>query len=160
MKKLFGLLFFVLTISSFAQEIVPVVTDTIGNSQKPVTYIALGSRTTQILDSLVIQIVYTGEIDIDRLIVTKGALTTVGANPSSTTFEAVGSPDTTTLTVDEAAAGIAAGVYSAVSTGLNDLDGFDAVKISIESGASGNDSSDPNKYYIKLFKYYRPSKSY
>ena len=160
MKKIFLVLFLAISISSFAQEIVTVKSDTLGNSQKPIVYVGVGSKFDQVLDSIAIQIVYTGEIDVDRLIITKGGATTVGANLSSTTFEAIATPDTTSLSINEDSAGVAAGVYTATSTGLNVLDGYDAIKISLESASSGNDSSDPNKYLIKLFKYYRSSKNY
>lgn len=160
MKKIFLVLFLAISVSSFAQEIVTLTSGTIANSAKPVVYVGIGSKYDQILDSIAIQIVYTGEIDIDKLIITKGGATTVGANLSSTTFEAIATPDTTTLTINEDSAGIAAGVYTATSTGLNNLEGYDAIKISLEAASSGNDATDPNKYLIKLFKYYRSSKNY
>lgn len=67
---------------------------------------------------------------------------------------AVATPDTTTLTIDNAASTTTGAVYTASSTGLNSLDGYDVFKIVFVAASSGNDATDPNKIRVIAEKHF------
>lgn len=89
-------------------------------------------------DSIEIQLNSTGEIDLDQLIVTKGFY--IGG-----TFYAVATPDTTTLTIDNAVGVITVVISKPVTNGCTDLEYYNAVKVVVNAAAAGNDATDPNK---------------
>lgn len=145
MKKLFVVLLLFAGVVS-AQQWETVLNDTCGNSQSKTIYVSLLKNTIFKVDSIAIAAGYTGEIDVDQLIVTKGIWT-------GSAFIAVATPDTTTLTINNAASTTTGGVYSSSSTGLNSLEGYSGVKIVFVSASSGNDSTDPNKLRVQIAKY-------
>lgn len=89
-------------------------------------------------DSIEIQLNSTGEIDLDQLIVTKGFYL-------GSTFYAVATPDTTTLTIDNAAATITVVISKPVTNGCTDLEYYNAVRVVVKAAATGNNATDPNK---------------
>lgn len=153
MKKLLFLFVLLFAFASYAQVSEVVYDATIANSASATIYIVKPSNGNQELDSVDLRVVYTGEIDIDQLVVTKGILkSNVGGIANN--FLAVATPDTTTLTVDNAAATTTGAVYTASSTGLNSVDGYDVFKIVFTAGSAGNDATDPNKIRVTAEKHF------
>jgi len=145
MKKILIALF-VFASLSYGQVIETLGSVTVADSATKTFVLPLGSNQTYKVDSISIQGIFTGEIDIDELVVTKGTLV-------SGTFVAIATPDTTVLTIDNAASTTTAAIYTATSTGLNSLEGVDAISIKYKAGSSGNDATDPNALKVKVFKY-------
>lgn len=143
MKKLL-VIFLLLATLTQAQTWSTVFNGTVANSASKTMYALLDNEPFR-LDSIKIQAIYTGEIDLDKLIVTKGAW-------DGTTFTAVSTPDTTTLTIDNAAATITAASYTAASTGLTAFT-CNAVKIVFVAGSAGNVATT-DKLYVKVGKFY------
>lgn len=131
---------------SYGQVIETLGSVTVANSATKTFVIPLQSNQTFKVDSVSLQALFTGEIDIDELVVTKGTL-------NSGTFVALATPDTTVLTIDNAASTTTAAIYTATSTGLNSLEGVDAIQIKFKAGSAGNDATDPNALKVKSFKY-------
>jgi len=148
MKKLAVLFVLLFSISLFGQEVTKnIFAGTVANSAAKTFYVSLVTGTPiQKVDSVTLQAIYTGEIDIDQMIVTKGVM-------YGNTFYAVATPDTTTLTIDNAAAATTAAVYSASSTGLSSLEGYDTARIVVTAGSAGNDATDPNSMVFRAIKY-------
>lgn len=136
MKKVIVFLLLFASIA-FAQEKILLANSTLANSGSVTTYYTIKSDKSFVVDSIALSVLYTGEIDVDQLIVTKGLW-------NGTTFVAVATPDTTTLSIDNAASTTTGAVYTATSTGLNSLEGYDAIKIVFNAGSAGNDATDPN----------------
>lgn len=122
---------------------------TVANSSKKVAYLydLSGSDLKLTTDSVSFKLIASGEIDLDRFIVTPGIL-------YNDTFYATGSADTTTLTIDNAASVTTAVIEKAITTGSNDLEGVEVLKVSVEAAASGNDASDPNALYLYALRHY------
>lgn len=162
MKKIFVLLaLLVFALPSFAQKIDKVFEGTVANSATKTVYLNLDDAPGQRLDSIKVLLTYVGEIDLDLLTTTLGSFKGTGLRSSD--FVAIATPDSTTLTVDVAAAGTggvrwgAAGLALATSN-LHSTGGFDALKISVVAGSSGNDATDPNKLIIRTIRYYTAMK--
>lgn len=152
MKKVLALVL-LFALVTFGQEITTnIFSGTVANSAAKTFYVKLiTGNTTQKVDSVELQGIYTGEIDIDQMIVTKGVM-------YNNTFYAVATPDTTTLTIDNAASTTTAAVYSASSTGLNSLTGYDTARIVVTAGSGGNDATDPNALIFRAIKYLSATK--
>jgi hypothetical protein len=142
MRKLF-VLFLLFTLPLFAQAEEIIINTTVANDASSTGYITIPSNADMTVDSIDLQGIFTGEIDIDKLIVTKGILKSSKGGLTAN-FLAVATPDTTTLTIDNAAAATTGAVYTAASTGLNSLGGYNVIKIVFIAGSSGNDATDPN----------------
>lgn len=153
MKKLIIAFVFLFTISIFGQEVTKnLFSGTVANSATKTFYVSLVTgNPVQKIDSIALQGIYTGEIDIDEMVVTKGIM-------YNNTFYAIATPDTTVLTIDNAAASTTAAVYSASSTGLNSLEGYDTARIIIKAGGAGNDATDPNALVFRAVKYLSATK--
>lgn len=162
MKKIFVVLaLIVLTLPTFAQKIDKVFEGTVANSATKTAYLDLSDAPGQRLDSIKISLTYVGEIDLDQLIVTLG--TFKGTGLKSSDFIATVTPDTTTLSVDVAAAGTGGVKYGASTLSLAvanvaSAGGVDALKIAVVAGSSGNDATDPNKLIIRTYRYYTAMK--
>lgn len=150
MKKILVLILLLAGIVS-AQKVDVIANSTIANSASVTAYIDLSGETTSIIDSIALQGIYTGEIDVDKLIVTKGGW-------KGNTFVAIATPDTTVLTVDNAASAVTGSAYTSNSLGLDSLEGYDAVKVVVVAGGSGNDATDPNAVLIKKIVFRRPAR--
>ena len=144
MKKIL-VIFLLLAGVVSAQTWQTVFDGTVANSASKTTYVFLDNEPFR-LDSVKIQATYTGEIDIDKLIVTKGSW-------NGSVFTGIATPDTTTLTVDNAAAAVTAASYTAASTALTAFTS-NAIKIVFISGSAGNDATDPNRLHVKVGKFY------
>ena len=154
MKKL-ALIVLVLLFSTslFAQKIQFLNEVTVANSATKPFYIPINDIEGQRLDSVKVVFTATGEIDLDALIATKG-YRKASVGDFSTNFVAGATPDTTTLSVDNAAGVTTALSYAASTTGLTALAPYDVIKISFVAGSSGNDATDPNKLFVRIIKYY------
>lgn len=144
MKKIFALVLMV-SLVSFAQI---VQKGTVADSASKTFYFDVDSD----VDSVSLYGIFTGEIDVDTLIVTKG-LKTDGNRASSSNFVAVATPDTTILTVNNAAGVTTGVVWDGASTGLNALEGYNAFKVVIIAASAGNDATDPNELVLGVIKY-------
>ena len=149
MRKILALVALVFLFASFgyAQKSEIIYTDTTSNSEQEDITIILPDG----CDSIAIACLYTGEIDMDRLIITKGLMNDGGAG-----YVAVSTADTTTLTVNNAASTTTGQVFDNTSeaNGLSDLRGYDAVFLRFEAAAAGNDATDPNELLVKVTYYY------
>jgi len=153
MKRLLVLVFVLFSVSLYAQKIEFMNEVTVANSATKNFYISINNKESARLDSIQIAFTATGEIDLDRLICTKGGvIKSIGDN--SAKFIAVATPDTTTLSVDNAAGVTTYVGYKAATTSLTALAQYDMVKISFEAAASGCDATDPNKLYVRIIPYY------
>jgi len=153
MKRLLVLIFVLFSVSLYAQKIEFMNEVTVANSAIKTFYVPINNKESARLDSIQIAFTATGEIDLDRLICTKGGVNaSIGANSSR--FTAVATPDTTTLSVDNAAGVTTYVSYKAATIALTALAQYDMVKISFEAAASGCDATDPNKLYVRIIPYY------
>lgn len=163
MKKLI-LIMALLASVTFSQEWVQAYSDTVANSTKDTIFVRLESSYSYKTDSVSISAIFLGEIDVDRLIVQKGVWNKDGDDTpdqalfGADKFLAIGTPDTTTLTVNNAAAAYTAGAYTPYSTGLSDLRGANIVRVIFEAASSGNDATDPNELRVFIAKYYTAMK--
>lgn len=146
MKKLFLFLFLFVGVIS-AQNYVTIYDSVASNSGSRTSYIYLPSSSVFKVDSIGLQIIYEGEIDVDKLIVTKGTRDGDG------TFVAIATPDSTTITVNNAAATNTAESYTPTSLSLIDLRNIDWIRVVVQPASSGNDATDPNRLWVKAFRY-------
>lgn len=129
-----------------------IIDDTVSNSMNETGYLVFESG--KIVDSVQFIVYGSGELDVDRLILTK-AFTfeyTPGNYLKKNYSTAAG--DTTTLTTNLDSA-VTIVTYAVTWTGSK-LTGANAVYCQVDAASSGNDAGDPNllKLYGKVF--YRP----
>jgi len=103
---------------------------------------------TPVVQSVGFRIYSTGEIDLDTVFIHKG-------NMYDGTFYA-NSVDTVAVTVDNATGVITVTGMNPpdINTELADLAACDAIQISIQAAASGNDATDPNALWVDAVLYY------
>lgn len=153
-------LFLFLAYQTYAQGIkyTTVIGDTISDSNTKTGYIKTlhfkekGDLYYEVTDSVDIDVIALGEIDLDQLIVTKGYYT-------GSTFYATATPDTTTLTINNAASTTTVVLTSATDAATTDLPKYDALRIKVVAASSGNDASDPNKVTVVARQHVRRMKS-
>jgi hypothetical protein len=153
MKKI-SLVFaaFVLMVSlAYGQRTVVLTADSIANSLTESGYLQLPA----VFDSISFSVYAMGEIDLDSLDIQGGILLNEldykGARVSDLSiYEAL---DGATLTVDNAA-GTATYVEGAKTVTREDCKGYNILKVSVISGAAGNDATDTTQKYIILAHIY------
>jgi len=150
MKRIsfFLVIFFALTVSSFAQYVVTRDLGTLANNGQKTALFDLQAiqKTANFtrVDSIVVTLAAIGEIDIDTLHVFPGV------KVGNVTEYATGQGFTVTINKDSAETVVERLLASNAGVSGVNLRGYSYLKVWTKGAAAGNDATDPNRLYLVL----------